>query len=65
MYEHHGVGLAANQVDLPYRLFIINITGDPKTGEEHVFINPVLSQQPRLGRSRGGLPQHSARSMPT
>ena len=25
MYEHHGVGLAANQVDLPYRLFILNV----------------------------------------
>ena len=59
MYEHQGVGLAANQVDLPYRLFITNPTGDPKTGEEHVFINPVLAQPPRAGRGRGGLPQHS------
>ena len=42
MYEHRGVGLAANQVDLPYRLFITNPTGDPKSGEERVFINPVL-----------------------
>lgn len=43
MYKHEGVGLAANQVDLPYRLFIANPTGDPKeTDSEHVFINPVL-----------------------
>ena len=28
MYEHKGIGLAANQVDLPYRLFVINPTGD-------------------------------------
>lgn len=46
MYKHRGVGLAANQVDLPYRLFITNPTGDPKTGEERVFINPVL-RRPR------------------
>jgi len=45
MYRHEGVGLAANQVDLPYRLFIANQTGDPsKKEEEHVFINPVLSR---------------------
>ena len=29
MYEQKGVGLAANQVDLPYRFFIINLEGDP------------------------------------
>jgi peptide deformylase len=44
MYEHKGVGLAANQVDLPYRLFIANPEGDPdQTEAEQVFINPVLS----------------------
>jgi peptide deformylase len=44
MYEHEGVGLAANQVDLPYRLFVANEKGDPNAREfEHVFINPVLS----------------------
>jgi peptide deformylase len=25
MYEAEGIGLAANQVDLPYRLFIANL----------------------------------------
>ena len=30
MYEHKGIGLAANQVDLPYRLFVMNIQGDPE-----------------------------------
>jgi peptide deformylase len=44
MYEHEGVGLAANQVDLPYRLFVANPEGDPGAKElEAVFINPVLS----------------------
>lgn len=43
MYEARGVGLAANQVDLPVRLFIVNTKGDPDEGEELVFINPVVS----------------------
>jgi peptide deformylase len=44
MYEHEGVGLAANQVDLPYRLFVGNPEGDPAAKDaEYVFINPVLS----------------------
>lgn len=43
MYEARGVGLAANQVDLPFRLFIVNLTADPDEGEEFVFINPVIS----------------------
>lgn len=44
MYEHEGVGLAANQVDLPYRLFVANVEGDRDFKEaERVFINPVLS----------------------
>ena len=43
MYEHEGVGLAANQVDLPYRLFISNVEGDPAVKDaECVFINPVI-----------------------
>lgn len=44
MYEARGVGLAANQVDLPVRLFVVNTAGDPDEGTEHVFINPVLSR---------------------
>jgi len=43
MYEHEGVGLAANQVDLPYRFFVANPTGDAENEEaEQVFINPVI-----------------------
>jgi peptide deformylase len=44
MYEAEGVGLAANQVDLPLRLFIVNLKADPKKGEELVFLNPVVSR---------------------
>ena len=43
MYKANGIGLAANQVDLPLQLFVINTSGDPETGEELVFINPVIS----------------------
>lgn len=46
MYEHHGIGLAANQVDLPYRLFILNLESDSTLKEcELVFINPVISER--------------------
>jgi peptide deformylase len=43
MYAARGIGLAANQVDLPLQVFIINTSGDPTQGEELVFMNPVLS----------------------
>lgn len=43
MYESKGIGLAANQVDLPLRLFIINLEAKPDAGQERVFINPVIS----------------------
>jgi len=44
MYQAKGVGLAANQVDLPYRLFVINLEADPaKRDLEYVFINPVIT----------------------
>ncbi len=36
MYQHRGVGLAANQVNLPFRLFVANEMGNPEEGEELV-----------------------------
>jgi len=42
MYESNGIGLAANQVDLPFQLFVINPTGAPDKKEERVLINPVV-----------------------
>ncbi len=44
MYEAEGIGLAANQVALPYRIFIVNTSGRRGHGEELVFINPSLSR---------------------
>ena len=52
MYEGKGIGLAANQVDLPYRMFVINLQADPEAvDEEHVFINPVIVK--RSGSAEG------------
>ncbi|MDR2755768.1 MAG: peptide deformylase [Planctomycetaceae bacterium] len=43
MYDTQGVGLAANQVGLPYRLFVMNASGDrEKKEEEYVFVNPII-----------------------
>ncbi len=46
MYEAEGVGLAANQVDLPLRLFVANAAGERGEGEELVLLNPEL-QMPK------------------
>jgi len=46
MYKDRGIGLAANQVDLPYRLFMVNLDSDPAAKDrEHVFINPVIAKR--------------------
>ncbi|MFZ4080949.1 MAG: peptide deformylase [Pirellula sp.] len=44
MYEHRGVGLAANQVNLPLRLFVANPSGEKDSGQELVFLNPVIQK---------------------
>lgn len=41
MHDAPGVGLAAPQVGLPWRLFVANATGQPQ--DDHVFINPTLT----------------------
>lgn len=52
MYEAKGIGLAANQVALPWRLFVINLTSDPaEKDEEFVFINPEIIR--RKGSEEG------------
>ena len=43
MYEHKGLGLAANQVGLPYQVLVTNLTGDPnQRDKEEVYFNPVI-----------------------
>lgn len=43
MYENRGVGLAANQVALPYQFFLLNLTADPdQPDQEQVFLNPEI-----------------------
>jgi peptide deformylase len=45
MYEFKGVGLAANQVNLPIRVFVANPSGDShEKDQEMVFINPVINK---------------------
>jgi peptide deformylase len=43
MYEHRGIGLAANQVALPFQVFVLNLAADPaQADQERVFINPEI-----------------------
>lgn len=59
MYEYNGVGLAANQVDLPLRMFVVNPSGERNEGEELVLLNPEL-QMPKGNESS----QEGCLSMP-
>ncbi len=46
MYEHKGLGLAANQVFLPYRIVVLNPSGDPQQHDkEEVLLNPVVLER--------------------
>ena len=52
MYSAKGIGLAANQVALPYRFFVVNVTADPaEKDEEFVFLNPRIRR--RKGATSG------------
>ena len=52
MYAAKGIGLAANQVGLPFRLFVLNLSADPELkDEEIVFINPDILK--RKGTTEG------------
>ncbi len=57
MYEAKGIGLAANQVALPYRIFIANPTGDSdEKDQEQVFLNPeILSRKGSVEGEEGCL----------
>ncbi len=54
MYSARGIGLAANQVNLPLRLFVLNLKSDPDEGQELVFINPVLSRPKGIEEAEEG-----------
>lgn len=54
MYEARGIGLAANQINLPLRLFVLNLAADPAEGEELVFINPVVSRPKGMDEKEEG-----------
>lgn len=52
MYSAEGIGLAANQVGLPFRFFVLNLTGKrEEKDQEHVFINPEIVR--RKGSQEG------------
>lgn len=46
MYEHAGLGLAAPQVGIPFRMFVVNYAGDPeKPDMAGVYLNPVILER--------------------
>jgi peptide deformylase len=52
MYAAQGIGLASNQVGIPQRFFILNLTADPaEKNEELVFVNPEIIK--RKGTTEG------------
>lgn len=45
MYTAHGVGLAAPQIAIPWRLTVIDPTVGEKTGRQLVLINPEIVER--------------------
>jgi peptide deformylase len=61
MRQSKGVGLAAPQVGLNIRLFVMNATGQP--GDDRVYVNPILTEATGEEASEEGclsLPQINA-----
>lgn len=55
MYESNGVGLAGNQVDLPYRIFVMNPDATPSVKEhELVLLNPVIVKRSGMAEAEEG-----------
>ena len=55
MYESNGVGLAGNQVDLPYRIFVMNPEASPKAKEsELILLNPVIAKRSGMVEAEEG-----------
>lgn len=45
MYKYDGVGLAATQIGLSLRIFVMNVEQDRNKKGEKVFINPVILEK--------------------
>lgn len=55
MYESKGVGLAGNQVDLPYRIFAMNPEATPEAKEsELILVNPVIVKRSGMAEDEEG-----------
>jgi peptide deformylase len=56
MYAAKGIGLAANQVALPLRMFVLNATKaePPDRAHERVFINPQIVERKGLVEAEEG-----------
>ncbi len=56
MYAAPGVGLAANQVGVPSRLMVIDLTVGKRPNQMHVFINPqILETEGEITEEEGCL----------
>ena len=44
MYAAPGIGLAANQVGVGLRVFIVDLTAGDEDGNLHAFVNPVVRE---------------------
>lgn len=56
MYAAPGVGLAANQVGVPLRLMVIDLTVGDEPDQVHVFINPeIVSTEGEITEEEGCL----------
>jgi len=51
MAAYQGVGLAANQVGVAQRVFVVDVPGEDGSRERFAAVNPVLDQ--RAGRAKG------------
>lgn len=45
MYDAPGVGLAANQIGVPLRIFVIDIADEDAPSDLRVFINPKIERR--------------------
>ena len=45
MYDAPGIGLAANQVGVPLRLCLVDLSAGDEPGQLHVFINPKVVRE--------------------